>query len=199
MPVPPPPPSHAAPVPPIMPRSMRPTEGPGGRNREQSLTYFQPPSFLSPIRETSPTQSYSSSNTTLHRSSAIRRSSNPESISSLHNSKASTSTASPPSYFNLPRTASPESNQSLALGSEGDDIYMEVAATNGHDHGSSLPTRTDSDASSLSFYYNYDSPVQEPVPMHSVGLLSLNSTNHPAAFFSGPVRGAIYSERMYNQ
>jgi hypothetical protein len=195
MPVPPPPPSHAAPVPPIIPGSVRPTERFGGRNREQSLTYFQPPSFLSPIRESSPTQSYSSSNPTLRRSSAIRRSSNPESISSLHNSKPITSTESPPSYFNLPRTGSPESNHSLALGSEGDDIYMEEAATNGHDHRSSPPTRTDSDASSLSFYYNYDSPLQEPVPMHPVRLLSPHSTNDPAAFFSAPVRGAIYSGR----
>lgn len=175
--IPPPTPSYAAPTPPVMPRSLRPTELAGGSNREHSLAYFQP---LSPIKEASLTHLYSSSNVSLSRSSAIRCPSIPGSITSLENSNANTS---PLSYH---RTASPDSDHE----SEADDIYMEVTATNGHDHGLS-----DSDSSNPSFYYN--PPVQGPVPLHPVRLIS---TDDPAAFFTGAVGGAGYLiDRTYNR
>lgn len=180
--MPPPPPSHAAPAPPIIPRGLRSTERPSGSN---SLTYFQPPPFLSPIKESSPTQSSSSSNASLRRSRAIRRS-NSESISS--NPNPGILTASPPSYFDLHRTASSSSDHSLA------DMYMEVNATDRIDHG---PSPLDSDASNPSYYHN--STAQRPVRMNPVRVLPLRSTTDPAAFFPGPVRGAGYRNRGYTR
>jgi len=177
--IPPPPPSHAAPTPPVMPPSLRPTELAGGSNREHSLAYFQPPSSLSPIKEAAPTHPYSSSNASLSRSSAVRRPSNPGSITSLENSNANTS---PLSYH---WAASPDSDPE----SEEDDIYTEVTI-DGYDHGLS-----DSDSSNPSFYYN--PPVQGPMPLHPVRLVS---TDDPAALFPGAVRGAGYLiDRTYNR
>jgi len=197
MPIPPPPPSHAAPAPPVMPQSLRLREFPSDSNREQPLPCFQ---FLPPIKEASSplaVQSFSSSNINLRRSPAIRRSPSPEIISSLHISPAESSTnntntgasaPSPSSYFNLHRTWSPGPDLSDALGSE-DEFYVPVEDTmsGGQYHG--LPA-TDIDASSASFYYN--SPVQRPVkplvPLHPTGT---------AAFYAGPVRGAVRADTQW--
>jgi len=110
---PPPPPSRVAPASPVMPQILRPgTERPSERIREQSsLTHFQP-RFLPPINETSPLeQSFPSTNIHLRRSPAVRRSSNPESFSSLvyippGDSRTITTTPSPSSHFDFHQTDS---------------------------------------------------------------------------------------------
>ena len=190
--MPPSPPSHVAPTPPVMLQSLRPTERPSNSNREHSLAYFQSP-FLSPIKEAiSPVLSHSSSNTNLRRSTAIRRSSSTESVSRLNISQARSSNTGTPApsqsrYFNLHRTASSSPDLSMDLGSE-DDLHMRNA-TNEQYHESPA---ADSDSSIASFDYN--SPVQRPVQKHPVKLISLHSTG-PAAFYPEPVRRAGYSIR----
>lgn len=206
MPIPPPPPSHAAPAPPVMPQSLRPTvtERPSDSNRQQSLSQFQFP-FLSPIKEASSPAQSSSSSSKLHRSPAIRRSSNPESVSSSMHTSISpaessntgpgviTSTQSPSSHFNhhhhhrRTRTApSPDTDLSKAFGSEHDDFYMEDTM-NGQCQGPPA-SAADSDTSIASFYYNSQ---RYPVTLMPTSL-------HPNAFYAGPVRGAgagYYSTR----
>ena len=161
-----------------MPQSLGPTEYPSDSysNRGQSLTYFQPP-FLSPIMEaSSPELSFLSSNINLHRSSAIRRSSNPESTSSYISPAESSNTgpSAPSTYFNRHhRTVSPGPDFSNSLGSD-DDFYAKNT-TNGQYHGSAAAA---SDASIASFYHN--SPVQRPVPRHPVKLISPHLTDPTA-------------------
>jgi hypothetical protein len=136
-------------------------------------------------------QSFSSSNINLRRSPAIRRSSNSESVTSLHISPAESSTntvtliPSNSSHFNLHRTASPDSDLSKALGSE-DDFYYTEDTANGQCHGLGPPA-ADSDASIASFYYN--SPVQSLRPVQRHPVMPLHSTA-TSAFYAGPVRGA---------
>ena len=180
----PPPPSHAAPIPPIPPRGT--TECLSG---EATLANFLPRSSLYPIREASPSNSYSSSNTSLRRSLALtRRPSNPES-NSPHRSIPSPSQPIqlPPDYSDLHRTSFQNSELSLALDVETEeafyDPYLDFTPPDSTRYYSGIsPTNGDWDES---FYYTSPQPVRAMSP-------------NPAAFFPGPVRGAGYP-RTYVQ
>ena len=157
-------------------------------SREQSLPFFQSP-FLAPIKEAnSPGPSPLSSTTdvnvvNIHRSPAVRRSSNPESFSSSqyippseppgpsHSAVQVTTTttaaaaiplAPPSSNFNLP---GPDLSRAFEI-EDGEDFYMaNAAASNTNLNGLYLghPKAADSDASCASFYYNPPGPAPPPV------------------------------------
>lgn len=157
-------------------------------SREQSLPFFQSP-FLAPIKEAnSPGPSPLSSTTdvnvvNIHRSPAVRRSSNPESFSSSqyippseppgpsHSAVQVTTTATtaaiplapPSSNFNLP---GPDLSRAFEM-EDGEDFYMaNAAASNTNLNGLYLghPKAADSDASCASFYYNPPGPGPPPPP-----------------------------------
>lgn len=179
----PPPPSHAAPIPPITPRGA--TEC---RSGEATLENFLPRSVLYPIREASPSNSYSSSNNSLRRSPALtRRPSNPES-NSPHRSIPSPSqpTQLPPDYSDLNRTSFQNSELSLALDVESEeafyDPYLDFTPPDSrYYHGISADDDWDA-----SVFYTSPHPVRAMSP-------------NPAVFFPGPVRGAGYPRTYVQQ
>ena len=189
-----------------MPQILRPTERSSERNREQSsLTYSQPP-FLPPIEETSPLgQSFPSTNINLHRAPAFRRSSIPESYSSIYilpveSPRTITTTPAPSSHFHPYRTVSPTSNPDFSkpFETEDEDFYIGNDTTttttmNGQPQYYGHPTTGNSDASFASFYYNNSPVVQSPPAQTSrypAKLISLLNSTGPSAFYAGPVRGA---------
>jgi hypothetical protein len=211
-PISPPPASHAAPASPVVPQILTQSESPSERNKEQSLTYFLQPQapLLSPIKEASSSeQSFSSSDVTLRRSPAVRRSSVPESFSSLYmlpeEPSRTVATPSPSSIFNPYQTGSPTSGPDLSKAlvvrnDEDDNFCMEnTSTTNGQLEPYQGHFKAGSDVSLPSSFYHDDPPpvqFQTPAVRRHPALPSKLKSQHPigprpSAFYAGPVQNWI--------